>query len=145
MLELAKRPKRRGCPWMYHKLRREGFMVNHKRVERIYREEGMKLPRRKRYGRRAKGGLIARPRATRLDEIWSADFIEDSTWTGRRFRTLNLLDEFGRVSIDAEVAGSITGQRVRRLLDRAIEIREATPEVLVVDNGPEFICNEIEA
>jgi putative transposase len=143
MLELSRRPRRRGCPWMYRRLRKDGFRVNHKRVERIYREEGLQLPRR-RPSKRFRGTVVARPRAMQLNEIWCMDFIEDSTWWGRKVRILNLLDEYSRLSIDAEVAGSIPGVRVRSFLERAIAVRGAKPRTLIVDNGPEFICNEIE-
>jgi len=142
MKELGKLRQRRGCPWMYQRLRKEGFAVNHKRIERLYKLEDLNLPcpkRRPRY----RGPQVARPRAEGLNHLWAADFIEDGSRWNRKIRILNLLDECSRWSIDMEVSGSITGRHVVRFMDRAIEVRGAVPEILILDHGPEFICSAL--
>ena len=142
MQKLAQHPHRRGFPWMLRRLRKDGFKDNHKRLERIYCEERLQLPRKSR--KRYRGPKLARYRAERINQIWCADFISDSTENGRQGRILNLLDEHSRYSIDMFCSASIPGQQVKMILDRAMEYRQAKPEVLVVDNGPEFICNLLE-
>jgi putative transposase len=117
-------------------LRREGRAVNHKRVYRLYREErlGVRCRKRKRIGAVERQPLTA-PR--RLNERWSMDFVSDSLTDGRKFRSLNIVDDFNRESLTTEVDTSLPGARVVRVLERLREQR-GLPEVLVMDNGPEF-------
>ncbi len=117
-------------------LRREGWPVNHKRVYRLYREEGLGVRRRK---RKRIGAVRCQPVAipTRLNERWSMDFISDALSEGRKFRSLNIVDDFNRECLVAEVDTSITGGRVVRVLERLRELR-GLPQMLVMDNGPEF-------
>jgi putative transposase len=110
--------------------------VNHKRVYRLYREEGLEVRRRK---RKRIGAVERQPLAipTRRNERWSMDFISDALSEGRKFRSLNIVDDFNRECLAAEVDTSITGARVVRVLERLGEGR-GLPQVLVMDNGPEF-------
>jgi putative transposase len=103
-------------------LRREFGPVNHKRVERIYREEALQLPRR----------LTTRP-----GERWSMDFMSDSLADGRRYRLLCIVDDFSRECVAIEVDTSIGGERVARVLG-GLSDRGKRPQTIVVDNGPEF-------
>ncbi len=117
-------------------LRREGWPVNHKRVYRLYREEGLGVRRRK--GKRI--GVVRRqPLAipTRPNGRWSMDFISDALGDGRKFRSLNIVDDFNRECLAAEVDTSLTGARVVRVLEQLGE-RRGLPQILVMDNGPEF-------
>jgi putative transposase len=118
-------------------LKREGLVVNHKRTERIYREEGLAL-RRKRRRKGAAGARVMLPPAERPNQHWSMDFISDSIVTGRRFRALTVVDDYSRECPSIEVDTSLGGRRVVSVLDRLTEAR-GLPEIITVDNGPEFI------
>jgi putative transposase len=117
-------------------LRREGWAVNHKRVYRLYRQEGLQVRRRK---RKRIGAAERQPLAIpiRQNERWSMDFISDALSEGRKFRSLNIVDDFNRECLAAEVDTSIPGARVVRVLERLRE-RRGLPQLLVMDNGPEF-------
>jgi putative transposase len=117
-------------------LRREGWAVNHKRVYRLYQQEGLQVRRRK---RKRIGAVERQPLAipTRQNERWSMDFVADALTDGRRFRSLNIVDDFNRECLAAQVDTSITGTRVVRVLEQLRELR-GLPQVLVTDNGPEF-------
>jgi putative transposase len=117
-------------------LKRENLVVNHKRTERIYREEGLAL-RRKRRRKGAAGVRAVIPTAVRPNEQWSMDFVSDSTVTGRRFRALTIIDNYTRECPATEVDNSLGGDRVVNVLERLSETR-GLPEVITIDNGPEF-------
>jgi putative transposase len=134
--ELAHKRKRFGCPRIHLMLRREGLVVNHKRIERIYREEGLSLRKRKRRKTAAIERVIL-PAPERPNERWSMDFVTDSLVTGRRFRALIIVDDYTRECPVIEVDTSLGGRRVVSVLDRLAETR-GLPEVITIDNGPEF-------
>lgn len=134
--ELAARKLKYGAPFLTFLIRRELGAVNHKRIERIYREEGLQLPRKRRKGPKYERKMPLEV-ATRPNGRWSMDFMSDALCGGRKFRTFNVLDDFSRESVCIEVDTSISGERVARVLDRLAETR-GLPEVLVMDNGPEF-------
>jgi len=115
---------------------REGLVVNHKRTERIYKEEGLSLRKRKRR-RKASVIRIKPDMPTRPNQKWSMDFVHDQLANGRRLRCLNIVDDYTRECIAVEVDTSINGKRVARVLDRLAGMREL-PETITVDNGPEF-------
>jgi putative transposase len=134
--ELAHQRRRFGCPRIHLLLRREGLVVNHKRTERIYREEGLSLRKRKRRKTAAMTRVIL-PTALRPNERWSMDFVTDSVVTGRRFRALVIVDDYSRECPVIEVDTSLGGCRVVHVLERLAETR-GLPEVITIDNGPEF-------
>ncbi len=135
--ELANEHCRYGTPRLCVLLRREGFTDNHKRIERIYREEDLQVRRRKRK-RISRSKRIPKVEvASRPDQRWSMDFVHDCTAGGMRFRCLPVVDEFTRECLHIEVATSIGGDRVTRVLDYLTWLRER-PEEIVMDNGPEF-------
>jgi len=134
--ELAGQRKRFGSPRLHITLKRENLVVNHKRTERIYREEGLAL-RRKRRRKGAAGIRVIMPAAVRPDEQWSMDFVSDSIVTGRKFRALTIVDNYTRECPVIEVDTSLGGARVVNVLERLSETR-GLPEVITVDNGPEF-------
>jgi len=117
-------------------LRREGWTVNHKRVYRLYKQEGLQVRRRK---RKRIGAVERQPLAipSRQNERWSMDFVADALTDGRRFRSLNIVDDYNRECLATEVDTSLTGARVVRVLARLRELR-GLPQMLVTDNGPEF-------
>jgi len=114
----------------------DGYRVNHKRVQRIYRLEGLQLPRR-RGRKRGLGRLRDIAPATRPHQRWHMDFVSDSFSDGRRFRVLTLVDAFSRLSPGIEVATSLPAARVLRFLERLITVH-GKPEAITVDHGPEF-------
>src|SRR6266446_6272823 len=119
-------------------LKREGFAVNHKRVYRLYVEE--KLGLRRKRGRRRMPTAAARvplKLPVRPDQVWTMDFTQDAFASGRKFRTLNLMDGFTRYAPRIEVDTSLPGQRVVRVLEE-LKRRGRKPEAIVIDNGTEF-------
>jgi putative transposase len=111
-------------------------VINHKRTERLYREEGLVL-RKKRRRKGAAGARVVIPFPKQTNERWSMDFVTDSIVTGRRFRALAIVDDYSRECPAIEVDTSLGGRRVVGVLDRLAEIRDL-PEVITIDNGPEF-------
>ena len=141
--QLAEQRKRFGCPRLHVLLRREGLIVNHKRTERLYREEGLSLRRRKR-PRRAAGVRVLVPQAQRPNQRWSMDFVQDRLGNGRRVRLLTIVDDYSRECPAIEVDTSLPGLRVTQVLDRLAEGR-GLPELITVDNGPEFAGTALDA
>jgi putative transposase len=143
LIELASERRRFGYPRLHMLLRREGFTVNRKRVYRLYCEEGLKLRHRRGKGRVSQRRQpLARPQWS--NERWSMDFVSDTLADGRCFRALTIVDDFTKICPAIEVDTSISGQRVIRVLERAIHSR-GRPEVIVTDNGPEFTCIALDA
>src|SRR5512137_656673 len=120
--ELAALRKRFGSPRLHVMLKREGLVINHKRTERIYREEGLSL-RRKRRRKGAAGTRLVMPTPQKPNERWSMDFVTDSTITGRRFRALAIIDDYSRECPTIEVDTSMGGSRVVSILERLGETR----------------------
>jgi putative transposase len=134
--ELARERNRFGYRRLHVLLRREGLVVNLKRVYRLYRTEQLALRRRK---RRRAAGLPRGPLlpVTQPNERWSIDFVSDVLAWGRRFRLLTVVDTFTRESLAIEIDTSLPGERVVRVLDRVAAQRGA-PREIVMDNGPEL-------
>lgn len=132
----AERP-RFGYPRLYLMLRREGVVVNHKKVRRLYREEGLRVRRmkRKRVCQNREYNPVV---ATRPSQVWAMDFVHDRLDDSRPFKTLNVVDEFTKEALAIEVDFSLPGPRVVRVLEWLRETR-GLPEEIVTDNGPEFI------
>ena len=131
----AARP-RWGYQQLHVLLRREGYVVNHKKVLRLYREEGLAVARR----RRKKQVAIARvplPTPSRRTKRWSMDFISDALADGRPFRCLTMVDDFTRECPAIEVAHSLPAWRVIHVLER-LAAERGLPRSIVCDNGPEF-------
>jgi putative transposase len=140
--ELAMVRRRFGYRRLHALLRREGVAINHKRVYRIYVEEKLWVRKRNRKRR------VAIPRAPMLapekvNQVWSVDFVSDALASGRRFRTLNIADDFSREAPAIEVDTSLGGVRVTRVLDR-LKIERGLPLQIRSDNGPEFISKAVE-
>ncbi len=134
---LAVQRPRFGAPRLIVLLRQELGLVNHKRVERIYREESLQLPRKKGKKRGVNNRAAALLAPGGPNERWSMDFMSDSLSDGRRFRVLTVVDDFTRESVATLVDTGITGERVIRTLEWLQETR-GLPGMLVMDNGPEF-------
>jgi len=124
-------------------LRREGWVVNKKRVHRIYREEGLtvRLTRRR---KRASHLRMVPPQASQLNERWSMDFVADTLLDGRRFRALTVVDNWSRHSPLIEVDFALTGAKVVTALERVAKHR-GYPKMITVDNGSEFASKALDA
>ena len=140
---LAAEKRRYGYRRLQVLLRREGVMVNHKRVERIYREEGLSVRKRKRK-RVACGVRVPAVQAVQPDQVWSLDFVSDALAWGRKLRMLTVVDTYTRESLAIEVDTSLSGVRVARVLDRVITERGALPAEIVLDNGPELTSKALD-
>jgi putative transposase len=136
MREIAETKRRYGCPRIYVRLRREGWTVNHKKVERLYREEGLSLRRRARKKATAVP-RVALPTPTRPGLCYAMDFVHDRLANGRRFKCLTMTDLCSKEVPVIEADNSIGGERVCRILDRLFAGRPL-PETVILDNGPEF-------
>lgn len=141
LVALAKERRRFGYRRLLIFLRREGFVVNHKRLFRLYREE--RLVVRKRGGRkRALGTRTPIPGAVLPNDRWSLDFVSDQFVSGRRFRILGIFDDCTRECLAAVADVSLSGRRVARELDLVIAAR-GKPRSIISDNGTELTSNAI--
>jgi putative transposase len=140
---LAARRPRFGYRRLTVLLRRDGWVANHKRVYRIYRQEGLAV-RRKRRKKLAAGARVVLPMPGQPNERWSMDFMGDTFASGRTFRTLNIVDDASRECLAIEVDTSLSGYRVARVLDRIAATRPL-PALIVSDNGPEFTSKVLDA
>ena len=137
----AQRP-RFGYRRLHVLLRREGIVVNHKRIERLYREEGLAVRQRTRKALTPiRRGRPAAPQ--RVNEQWALDFLQDALASGRKLRVLSIIDVFSREALALEVDTSLPGRRVVRVLERLLDERER-PVQLVLDNGPELVSRALE-
>ena len=139
---LAEERPRFGYRRLLVMLRREGFGVNHKRVFRLYSLEGLKLRRKKRK-RVSRARLVPQVPAV-PNHRWSLDFTSDQLADGRRFRTLNVVDDCTREALAIEPGTSLPGSFVVRVLEQIAEGR-GYPKSLVTDNGPEFIGRALDS
>ena len=114
-------------------------MWNHKKVYRVYKENEFQLKHRKKQRLEA-AERKPMPKANRLNEVWSIDFMSDSLSNGRKFRTFNVLDDFNRECLTIEVDTSLPSARVIRSLEIIGEER-GFPKYIRSDNGPEFISH----
>ncbi len=147
--ELAGERPRFGYRRLHIFLRRERtesgeprWRANHKRVYRLYREEGLAMRQRKRKRFRAAARVpLALPKAA--NEVWTMDYTHDELAGGRKFRTLNLMDGYTREALAIEVDTSLPGLRVVRVLEPLRE-RRGTPAAIQVDNGTEFTSRVVD-
>ena len=126
-------------------LRRDGWTVNVKRVERIWRREGLKVPARqpKRARLWLNDGSCLRLRPERPDHVWSYDFVEHRTHNGRKYRMLNVIDEFTRECLAIRVARKLKAYDVIDVLSDLFSLR-GVPGHIRSDNGPEFIAKAVQ-
>jgi len=139
--ELAHERRRFGYRRLHVLLKAEGLVVNRKKTERLYREEGLKV-RRRRGRRRAIGTRAPIPVIARPNVRWSLDFVHDQFVCGRRFRVLVVVDDVTKECLAAIPDVSLSGRRVIRELDALIGAR-GRPETLVSDNGTELTSNAV--
>ena len=135
--EIAETRVRFGYRRIHVLLRREGWSINHKRVYRLYCEDGLNLRKRrtKRHKCAARVPLADMPGA--LNECWAMDFVSDQLYNGRRFRVLTLIDLYSRECLALHVEKNITGEAVSNVLD-GLKASRSLPRRIKVDNGPEL-------
>jgi putative transposase len=143
--ELSKKHPRYGYRRIHALLVREGWRVNRKRVQRIWRGEGLKVPQRQRKRRRlgtSENGCV-RHRAEYKNHVWSYDFTMDQTADGKRLKMMPVVDEFTRECHAIEVERSFTAQDVISTLSYLFQVH-GEPEYIRSDNGPEFIAKAVQ-
>lgn len=139
--EIREKKPRWGYKRVHAKLRSEGFAVNHKRIERIWRDHGFTLPaRRKR--KKIRTGETVPVSASCPNHVWTYDFMFDATHQGRRMKVLTVIDEFTREALATVPARSLTASSLKGLLATLFESR-GKPTTIRSDNGPEFIAFEL--
>jgi len=144
MTELASQYGRYGYRRITILLRQEGFLVNHKRVERLWRREGLKVPPKQPQRRRLwfNDGSCVRLRPLYTDHVWSYDFMSARTSEGRPLRLLTILDEFSRECLAIVVGRHLTSEDVQERLQELF-ITRGRPVHLRSDNGPEFVAEKV--
>ena len=144
MLELVRVHPRYGYRFITAKLRQEGWHVNRKRIYRLWRREGLKVPQKKRKRRRLGSSENAchRRRAEHMNDVWCWDFIFDRTTSGSQLKWLSIEDEFTRESLALKVDRSIRSEDVIDTLAELFAMR-GVPGHIRSDNGPEFIARAI--
>ena len=144
IVKLASQYGRYGYRMITGMLRNEGWRVNHKRVERIWREEALKVPRRQ--PRRARlwlsDGSCVRLRPMHRNHVWSYDFMSERTSDGKALKIFTVIDEYSRECLAVDVARHIRSENV---IDRLAElfVRKGVPEHIRSDNGPEFTAKAV--
>jgi transposase InsO family protein len=139
IISLAKKYGRYGYRRITALMRNEGWLVNHKRVQRIWREEGLKVPQRqpKRGRLWLNDGSCLRLRPTHENHVWSYDFVQDQTHDGRKFRMLTIIDEFSRKCIAIKVKRQLRSIDVLETIANLFLIH-GCPDHIRSDNGSEF-------
>jgi putative transposase len=138
IVEIAQVRRRFGYRRIHDLLRAQFPGVNHKRVYRLYSQARLAVRKRKKV-RRAASERVPLTVASRVNEVWSMDFVSDNLANGRRIKCLTVADDFSHECVDIAVDYGISGQYVTRLLDRAAIFR-GYPAAVRTDNGPEFTC-----
>lgn len=138
---LAEKRPTEGFWKMYFRIRKEGLQWNHKRIHRVYKLLKLNM---KRKGKRRLPARILHPleAVNRINASWSMDFMSDALLSGRKFRVLNLLDDYNREALAIEVDTSFRAERLVRVLEQIIRWR-GKPQRIRVDNGPEFISTKL--
>jgi transposase InsO family protein len=144
IIDLAKQYGRYGYRRITALLRREGWHVNRKRVERIWRQEGLKVPQKqpKRGRLWLNDGSCVRLRPEHANHVWAYDFVFDRTHNGRALKLLTVVDEYTRQSLAVEVGRKLTSRDVLRVLAQLM-LEHGVPRYIRSDNGPEFVAKAV--
>jgi putative transposase len=146
MLELSRKYPRYGYRRVWSLLRRDGFKVNRKRVHRLWKKHGLKVPQRRRKKRatgQGSNGCAVR-RVEHMSDVWAWDFIHDRTTDGRALKWLSVVDEYTRECLVLEVRRSLTAAGVIEAIGEAMK-RMGAPRHIRSDNGPEFIAKALKS
>jgi len=139
---LAEKYPRNGFKKLYLRIRHSGYEWNHKKVYRVYKKLGLNIRRKMKKRLPAR---IQTPLSTleSPNQVWAMDFMSDTLWHGRRYRLLNIIDEFNRELLHVKVDTSLPARRVIEALEQVCEYK-GYPNSIRVDNGPEFISTHLE-
>lgn len=142
IVEIAHKRIRWGCPRIYELVRRDGFKDNYKRVERLYSQ--MQLSIRKRPKKKLRDHLrLVLPVPQKPNHIWSMDFVSERLFDQRRFRCFNIVDDFTRENIVIHPDRSIKSEKLVNIFEK-LKITRGLPKMIVCDNGPEFISQNLD-
>jgi putative transposase len=143
--ELSRERPRWGDRRAHAALRGEGWEINRKRVQRLWREEGLRVSQRRRKRRRLGESTVPASRlsAQRPDHVWALDYQFDQTTDGRILKLLHIVDEFTREALVIKCARRIDADATVAVLDRLVATRGRSPEHIRCDNGPEFTANAL--
>ena len=146
-MDPAERPAQARVSYGYRRLhvllQREGWTVNHKRVYRLYCQEGLMLRTKKPWRYVSCQRRVEWSAASGVDESWSMDFMSDELFDGHRIRLLRIVDNFTRESLAIKMAASIGGQGVVEVLNQLMQ-QHRLPKTIRVDNGPEFTSKRLD-
>jgi putative transposase len=143
--KLSAEHPRWGYRLAWGRLREEGWAVNRKKIQRLWREEGLRVPQRKRKRHRVGDSTVPakRLRAERPNHVWALDFQFDTTTDGRTLKLLHVVDEHTREALAIRVARSIDADHAVGVLDQIGRERGTRPELIRMDNGPEMTANAL--
>ena len=143
--EISRERPRWGYRRAHARLREEGWCLNRKRTQRLWREEGLRVPQRRRKRQRLGESTVPASRlaAERPDQVWALDFQFDQTADGRLLKLLHVVDEFTREALAIGCERRIDADATVRVLDRLIADRGGAPELIRCDNGPELTANAL--
>jgi len=142
--EIARTRVRYGYKRIHVLLRRGGWHVNHKRVYRIYREEGLSLRFKRPKRRISAAHRLARPDLSGINQCWSMDFVADQLFNGKRIRALTIVDNFSRECLAIPVAHALKGEDVVMTMEAIKHFSKRVPKRIQVDNGSEFISKALD-
>ena len=134
MHEIASTRIRFGFWRIFVLLRREGWKVNHKRIYRLYKEEGLNLRTKRPKRHRSAATRLDRPSLTGPNQLWSMDFVSDALFNGNKFRALTLVDNHTRECLAIQVGQSLTGDNVVSVLQEICRTSQRIPQRIQVDN-----------
>ena len=145
MIRLAKQYGRYGYRKIIELLRIEGWRINHKKVERLWREEGLKLPERHKKRRRLyhRDSSVIRMRPIHANHVWAIDFVHDKLSNGRRYKMLTVLGEFNRQALCVEVRDKMNSDNVLQVMHRQL-MKYGKPEFIHSNHGGEFVAEHLE-
>ncbi len=141
LLALVEKYPKYGFHKLHTLLRRQGHRWNHKRVYRVYCELKLNIRRK---GKKRLPSRNPQPLSVpdAINQSWSIDFMSDALWSGRRFRTFNVIDDYNREGLEIEIDLSLPAQRIVRVLERISE-RRGYPKQIRLDNGPEMVSTTL--
>lgn len=142
--EIALTRIRYGFWRLFILLRREGFKDNHKRVYRVYKEEGLNLRSKRPRRSRSAAHRLERLETPAINQVWSMDFVQDALFNGTRFRILAVVDNYTKKCLSLVVGQSLKGSDVRNELGNIALIEGTYPIRIQCDNGSEFISKEVD-
>lgn len=144
MTEIAQTRVRYGFWRIYILMRREGYKDNHKRLYRIYKEEGLNLRSKRPRRNRSAAHRLERLQLDKIHQCWSMDFVADQLFDGRKFRALTIVDNYSRKSLQIVIGQHLKGDDVVIALEQCKRIEKTVPQRIQVDNGSEFISKALD-